>query len=51
MRIFYAFLLWATRLELAIAKSAPVRNQANINRLQRDESDYQRALIRMEFGL
>ena len=51
MRFFYAFLLWATRLELALAKSAPARNQSHIEALQRDESDYERALIRQEFGL
>ena len=48
---FYTLLLWATSFELSIAKAAPVRNHRNIEALQADESEYQRALIRMEVGL
>jgi len=51
LRSFYAFLLWATSFELALAKSAPERNRGHIDALQRDESEYQRELIRLEVGL
>ncbi len=49
--LFYSLLLWCTQFELAVAKAAPVRNQRNIEALQRDESDYSRELIRLECGL
>ena len=51
MKAFYAILLFFTRFELAVAKAAPTRNRGHIQRLQQDESDYERALIRLEFGL
>lgn len=51
IRLFYTLLLWATSFELSVAKAAPVRNHRNIEALQADESEYQRALIRMEVGL
>lgn len=51
MRTFYSFLLWATRLEIALAKDAPIRNCERITNLQRDEFDYERALTRLELGL
>jgi hypothetical protein len=51
MKLFYTFLLWATSLELAIAKSAPVRNQRHIEALQKDESDYQAELIQLELNV
>ena len=50
-RLFYTLMLWATRFELSVAKAAPVRNYRNIEALQADESEYQRALIRMELEL
>ena len=50
-RWFYLALLWATSFELAVAKAAPERNRENIDALQRDEHDYQRALTRLECGL
>jgi hypothetical protein len=51
MKLFYAALLFFTRFELARAKAAPIRNQRHIEALQRDESNYESALIRLEFGL
>lgn len=50
-RAFYLALLWATRFELAVAKSAPERNYQNIAALQRDITEYERALLRLEFEL
>ena len=50
-RGFYLALLWCTSFELAVAKAAPERNRKNIDALQRDESEYERALIRIECGL
>lgn len=50
-RAFCATLLWATRLELALALAAPSRNRAHIEALQRDVSDYESALIRMDMVL
>lgn len=49
--LFYRALLWATQLELALAKSQPERNHNHIAALQRDESDYQRALARLAINL
>ena len=51
MKLFYALLLWATRFELAVAKAAPARNYANIAKLQRDESEYEGSIVRIECGL
>lgn len=51
MRVFYRLLLWATRLELAVALSMPTRNHDNIAALQADESDYDKSLLRLELGL
>lgn len=51
MRVFYRFLLWATRLELAVALSLPTRNHDNIAALQADESSYDKSLLRLELGL
>ena len=50
MRVFYAFLLAWTRLDLQIARSTG-RNPDHIAQLLRDESDYERALIRLELSL
>jgi len=50
-RLFYTALLWATSFELAVAKVAPDRNHRNIDALQRDESEYAIALIRMDLEL
>ena len=49
--MFYRALLWATQLELALAKDAPVRNHDHIATLQRDEAEYQRALTRLMLNL
>lgn len=51
MRFFYSVLLWCTRLELALALSAPNRNYPHIQNLKRDESDYERALIHLELNV
>ncbi len=51
LRAFYSLVLWVVRLELAIALSAPERNRQHIAALQSDESNYESALIRLEFGL
>jgi len=51
MKLFYLLLLLATRFELAVAKSSPARNYAHIAKLQRDESEYERSVIRIEYGL
>lgn len=51
VRTFYAFLLWATQLELAAALAAPNRNYKHISALKRDEDEYSRALMRIEMGL
>ena len=50
MRYFYIFLLAWTRLDLQVARSTG-RNPAHVSRLVQDESDYQRALLRLEMGL
>lgn len=49
--LFYRTLLWATRLEIAIAKAQPVRNYDHLAALQRDEADYERALTRLSLNL
>lgn len=51
MQFFYTLLLWLTSFELAIAKNAPERNHDNIEALQQDVSEYERALLRLELGL
>ena len=51
MTLFYRFLLWTTRLELAVARSLPYRNHNRIRVLQADEADYEIALTRLELGL
>ncbi len=51
LRAFYAALLWATQLELAIALASPDRNHANVARLKASEDEYSRALLRLELGL
>jgi len=51
MKLFYRFLLGWTRLDLIIARSAPTLNMRNIEQLCRDESEYDRQLIRLENGL
>lgn len=49
--LFYRALLWATRLEIALARSQPTRNYDHLAALQRDEADYQRALTRLALNL
>jgi hypothetical protein len=44
MKLFYAFMLYATQFELAIAKAAPVRNAANIAALKQDEMRWEKEL-------
>lgn len=51
MSVFYRLLLAWTRFDLAIARSAPVINIAHLEQLRRDESDYERALIRLQLCL
>ena len=51
MQLFYTALLWATSFELAVAKNAPARNHRNIEALQQDVSEYERALIRLELSI
>lgn len=51
MQLFYTALLWATSFELAVAKNAPERNHDNIDALQHDADEYERALLRLELGL
>ena len=51
LRTFYSLMLWATRLELALAVAAPVRNYSQIDVLQRDESEYEQELIQLELNL
>lgn len=46
--LFYSLVLWATRFELAVAMNAPERNRQHIAALQRDVSEYERVLIRLE---
>ena len=43
MKHFYAFMLWMTRFDLAIARSTG-RNPANIAQLQREELVWEREL-------
>lgn len=40
MKFFARFMLAWTRLDLVIARSAPVLNMRNIEQLCRDESEY-----------
>lgn len=49
MKPFYAFLLWSTQFELAIALSTG-RNPAHIERLQQEESKWQHALLMIEMN-
>lgn len=49
MKYFYAFLLWMTQFELAIARSTG-RNPANIEQLQREEEKWQHALLMVELN-
>ena len=51
MQLFYTALLWATSFELAVAKNAPERNHRNIEALQQDASEYERAITRLELNL
>lgn len=51
LRVFYVVMLWAVRFELSLAVGAPVRNHRLIDALQRDESEYERALIRLDLAL
>ena len=44
MRYFYKVLLASTRFELALARSAPVRNRQNIAALEADEMKWEREL-------
>ncbi len=44
MKFFYATILWLTRLDLAIAKAAPVRNSDYIEALKEDEMKWELAL-------
>jgi hypothetical protein len=48
---FYRVLLWMTQLEIALARSQPERNYTHLAALQRDESDYQRALTRLTLNI
>lgn len=50
MRAFYTLLLYLTRLELALAEAAPVRNHANIVRLKADESKWSHELLITELN-
>lgn len=50
LRLFYAFLLAWTQLDIQIARSTG-RNPAHILKLRQDEDDYRRALLRLELGL
>jgi hypothetical protein len=49
--LFYRALLWATQLEIALARSQPERNHTHLAALQRDEAEYQRALTRLMLNL
>lgn len=51
MRSFYSLLIWASSFELALAMAAPARNHGHVEALQRDISDYERALIRLDLAL
>lgn len=51
MQLFYTLLLWATNFELAVAKAAPSRNHRNIEVLQADADEYERAIIRLDLNL
>jgi hypothetical protein len=42
MKYFYAFMLYATRFELALAKAAPIRNPAYIKALKADELKWEK---------
>lgn len=48
MNIFYRILLAWTRLDLMIARSAPVQNIRLIERLRREESEFDRELILLD---
>ena len=48
MKLFYQVILFLTRLELAIARSAPVRNPGNIEALEKDESKWSKELFLWE---
>lgn len=49
--LFYRALLYLTRLEIALALKQPERNYTNLAALQRDESEYERALARLLLNL
>lgn len=44
MKYFYAFMLYCTELELAIAKKAPVRNPNYIAALKADQMHWEKEL-------
>jgi hypothetical protein len=44
MNYFYAFMLYATQFELALAKKAPVRNPNYIEALKADEMKWDKEL-------
>ena len=50
MRLFYKLLLASTRFELALARTAPVRNSANIAALRQDELRWEKALLDLEMN-
>ena len=42
MKYFYAFMLYATQFELALARKAPIRNRDNIAQLEADELKWEK---------
>lgn len=48
MKYFYAFMLYCTELELAIAKQVPVRNPDNIRMLEADLARWEKELFLYE---
>jgi len=51
LQALYTALLWATRIELAVAMNAPERNRQHITGLQQDISEYERALIQLQLNV
>ncbi len=50
MRYFLRFILAWTRLDLQIARSAPIQNKANIRQLRADEMKWKAALEKLEIN-
>ena len=50
MKLFYRLMLAWTRLDLLIARSAPVMNMPLLEQLRRDEDEWDRSLLKLEIN-